>query len=259
MDVILFAGQSNMQGQTESCPDMSPVEHALEYRFLTNTLVPLRHPVGENIGDLLRAAAYGNGSLVPSFCKAYVQKTGKEVTAVSIARGDTTIAQWHPTDSYHRARMAVRKAQEALRAVKESGKEVERVYFVWLQGESDALASTPQDWYRDGVIALRNLFAREVGIDQFCIIRVGKFANDDRDFPIMRAQEELGTMDGYTLLTRATGICTKDPERYINPYYRMHLSNAGMELVGTRAGEALANLRMGLPIELEEEPYDELK
>ena len=76
MDVILFAGQSNMQGQTESCPDMSPVEHALEYRFLTNTLVPLRHPVGENIGDLLRAAAYGNGSLVPAFCKAYVQKTG---------------------------------------------------------------------------------------------------------------------------------------------------------------------------------------
>lgn len=259
MDVILFGGQSNMQGQTESCPIASPVENALEYRFLTNSFVPLNYPVGENIGDLLRAAAYGNGSLHPAFCRAYIQKTGKEVVAVPIARGDTTIAQWHPTDPYHRARMAVRKSQEAIRAVKEMGKEVERVYFVWLQGESDALASTPQDWYRDGVIALRNLFAREVGIDQFCIIRVGRFANDDRDFAIMRAQEELCQMDGYTMLTRATGICTKDPERYINPYFRMHLNNDAMDFVGARAGEALANLRLGLPITLEDEPYEELR
>ena len=34
MDILIFGGQSNMQGQTESLPEPNePVENALEYRF----------------------------------------------------------------------------------------------------------------------------------------------------------------------------------------------------------------------------------
>ena len=45
MDVIIFGGQSNMQGQTESLPENNaPVQGALEYRYKTNELVSLQHP-----------------------------------------------------------------------------------------------------------------------------------------------------------------------------------------------------------------------
>ena len=50
MDLIIFCGQSNMQGQTECLPyDNSAVNDAFEYRFNDNALIPLRHPVGENL------------------------------------------------------------------------------------------------------------------------------------------------------------------------------------------------------------------
>ena len=47
MDIIIFGGQSNMQGQTEGLPqDNALVQGALEYRYLTDEFIPLLHPVG---------------------------------------------------------------------------------------------------------------------------------------------------------------------------------------------------------------------
>ena len=58
MDIIIFGGQSNMQGQTGEMPPINePVEGALEYRFEGDSLIPLQLPVGEDIGgarDFLR-------------------------------------------------------------------------------------------------------------------------------------------------------------------------------------------------------------
>ena len=48
-DVIIFGGQSNMQGQSERLSENVPVKSALEYRLLTDSLVPLSNPVGEDI------------------------------------------------------------------------------------------------------------------------------------------------------------------------------------------------------------------
>ena len=40
MDVIIFCGQSNMQGQTEGLPEVNEAVYgALEYRALTNSFV----------------------------------------------------------------------------------------------------------------------------------------------------------------------------------------------------------------------------
>ena len=55
MDIIIFGGQSNMQGESESrTPGV--VAHAYEYRFLDDTIVPLENPVGE---DILRDGTRG--------------------------------------------------------------------------------------------------------------------------------------------------------------------------------------------------------
>lgn len=152
MDVIIFGGQSNMQGQTEGLPtENAPVEGAREYRFLTDELKPLAHPVGEDVcfEKWLAAAHEGGGSLVPAFCRAYVKATGREVVAIHAAKGSTTLAEWQRGTQhfYH----AERKILAGLRKARETGT-VDRVYYVWLQGESDAMIYTTEEEYYEGLL-----------------------------------------------------------------------------------------------------------
>ncbi len=254
MDMIIFSGQSNMQGQTDFCPEKTVVEGAMEYRYLTNELIPLCHPVGEDIGDaLLWGAHEGHGSLVPAFCKAYIEGTGRDVIAVHVARGSTQVCEWLPTTE--RYATLVRKVRGALEACPEKP---ERVWLAWLQGESDAIFQVTQAEYEAQLREVKNALCRDLPLDGFGIIRVGKFAGDARDLEIIRAQEALGASGEFTLLTRVTGVCTQDAQ-YLNPYVPGHYNNAGMDLIGTRAGANLARVRREMAPVLEDEPYEDMK
>ena len=87
MDMIIFGGQSNMQGQTEALPTPNePVTGAIEYRMATDTLIPLSHPVGEDLRtDALLGAHEGHGSLIPAFCGEGFY--GLKVHAAALERG----------------------------------------------------------------------------------------------------------------------------------------------------------------------------
>ncbi len=260
-DIIIFSGQSNMQGQTESCPPKTPVDGALEYRFLKDELIPLCHPVGEVVrGDLLWEAYQGKGSLIPDFCKSYIAQTGHEVVAVHAARGATQVYEWLPPKPRFQA--FVDKCTAAINKVKETDT-IGSVWLVWLQGESDALAAITTLDYKKMLIKFREAVTERIPLDGFGIIRVGKFAEavtgkTESDLRIIRAQEELCRDDDFTMLTRITGVCTQEPEKWINPHYQGHYNNAAMELIGTTAGANLARAVMGLRIQLEDEPYSEV-
>ncbi len=256
VDLIIFSGQSNMQGQTESCPCEPTVPDALEYRHLSNTLVPLCHPVGENIdGGLLLAAHEGHGSLIPDFCRAYMAESGRRVVAVHAARGATMISEWQEPSA--RFDLLVAKCRGALRAIRRT-EEVGRVFFVWLQGESDAIAGVSQADYmtrmRDFSVSLR----AALPIECFAFIRVGKFVGDARDIAIIRAQEALAASGEFLMLTRLTGVCTNDPARWISPYAAGHYNNAAMTLIGHAAGKHLGLYAMGKDFSPEAEPYPEV-
>ena len=274
MDILLFCGQSNMQGQTEKSPDAAVIKGAYEYRWLEDKLVPLQHPVGENIGDILLAAHEGKGSPVPAFCKAYTEETQNRVVAVHIAKGTTAIAEWLPEHVSGRYHIAVQKAQAAMNAVRNTQaamnavrnaqvamnavRELGKIYFIWLQGESDALAGTSQTTYEERMRYFRKNLIKDLNIDGFCIIRVGKFANDERDIAIIRAQETLCKESGFIMLTRLTGYLTQRAE-YMNPDAPGHYNNAGSELLGESAGKNLARIRMGVPVVPEEEFYGDVE
>ena len=49
IDIIIFSGQSNMQGQSEYFSDCLPIENVFEYKYLDDEIIPLGNPVGENI------------------------------------------------------------------------------------------------------------------------------------------------------------------------------------------------------------------
>ena len=253
-DVIIFGGQSNMQGQTESLPvPNEPVPDTAEYRYLTDSLIPMCHPVGETIGDsLLLGADSGHGSLIPDFCKAYCSKTGHHAVAIHAARGGTTISQWEKGTERYAA--SVRKILAGIEKTKEYGA-INKIYYIWLQGESDAIARTDTAQYMQMLTAYKNDLKQAVGIDKFCIIGVGYFCGSitwlkDRtqeegrvcDEAIMQAQVQLPKLDpDFVLLTQVCKELSLD-STYINPYAQGHYNNTAMTIIGTEAGTALADL-----------------
>ena len=223
VDLLIFGGQSNMQGQTEAELAEPPVEGAREYRILTDSLRPLRHPVGEDIGELLLGAHLGRGSLVPYFAAAYIAETGKERYAKTI---------------------------EKIGAAKRKCSGIEKVYYIWLQGESDALAATEEKSYRESLVRYKNDLKADAGIDSFMIIEVGYFASHfggrEKDEKIMRAQEEVcREEEDFVLLTDITKKLSLD-ERYTNPEAVGHYNNAAMKIIGETAGKAAARYRKGV-------------
>ncbi len=258
-DMIIFSGQSNMQGQTERLPDdNAPVENALEYRLGGDRLIPLRHPVGEDIDTggrvfepdwakqretLARSALLsswkGNANMVPAFCRTYAAQTGRRAVAVHAAKGSTVLADWMPGGASYA--MLCRKAEGARRLAGP-----ERAFFVWLQGESDAIIGTSKEAYKAGLIHLKDSLKADLGIERFGVILVGEFVGDARGRVIMDAQREACREDGdFLMLTTITETLTRDV-RYMNPFVGGHFGCAGQELIGTEAGRALAAYARGL-------------
>ena len=257
IDVIIFGGQSNMQGQSECLTETEIVNNAYEYKYLTDELVGLQNPVGENItyerapGDfvdkntianewlsknVLGASCYGHTNLVPEFVRAYIGEDDTKVMAVHAAKGSTLAEQWLPgTPGYN---MLVEKASKAIDKAKESY-EIGRIFFVWLQGESDAIYRHSKDYYKEKLYAIIDGLKKDLGIEKFGIIRVGRFTNDERDFEIINAQDELANEgNDFVMLTRITTKLNQMPE-YMQADVPGHYNAKGLELIGREAGLAL--------------------
>lgn len=246
-----------MQGQSECLTENDVVNDAYEYKWLTDELLPLKNPVGENItyfmdrGDdvtpetnipswlkehALGAACYGNTNLVPSFCRTYTDITKRQVLAVHAAKGSTRISEWLPEAPIYD--VLIRKARGAIQKVNP-----ERTFFVWLQGESDAIASVAKDDYKADLHVLCDALKADLGINLFGIIRVGRFTNDDRDLEIISAQDEICREDeDFVMLTDiATELNQKD--EYMNPNIKGHYNAKGLELLGNAAAKTLGKIK----------------
>ena len=257
MDVIIFSGQSNMQGQSETLSEHDIVKDAYEYKWLNDELLPLKNPVGENITyfmdqgydvtpethipswlkeHALGAACYGNTNLVPSFCRTYTEITKRQVLAVHAAKGSTRISEWLPEAPIYD--VLIRKARGAIQKVPPA-----RTFFVWLQGESDAIASVAKDDYKADLHVLCDALKADLGINLFGIIRVGRFTNDDRDLEIISAQDEICREDeDFVMLTDiATELNQKD--EYMNPNIKGHYNAKGLELLGNAAAKTLGKIK----------------
>ncbi len=261
-DIIIFGGQSNMQGQSECLLNGYAAEGCMEYLYITDSLVPLKNPCGEYIkidgsvgeefkGDLianedefikwlnsiaLGASFEGGTNMIPAFCKSYRKECGNNVVAVSAAKGSTRLIKWLEGSKEHE--ILIKKASAAI------GKcnRINKIYFVWLQGESDALSSVSAKEYEEKLIEFKNQLKQKLGIDKFAIIRVGRFTNDDRDLEIIKAQEAVCCNDSdFVMLTRITTSINEKAE-YMNPVFRGHYSAKGLEYIGEVAGATLARL-----------------
>ena len=257
MDILIFSGQSNMQGQSEALTDTVPVKGALEYRLFEDKLIPLKNPVGEDVttegtkGEAgsdgtelslwlnrhaLGAAWCGCDNLVPSFCRAYIRECGHPVAAVHAAKGSTVIADWLPgSDCYG---MLVRKSRAALKKTAEIS-DVGAVFFIWLQGESDAIEGCSSPEYKKRILRLADSLKKDLNIEQFAVIRVGRFTEDERDLAVMNAQSEVCSENPlFIMLTEKAAEMCGEP-KYMNPHVGGHFSAEGFAALGDEAGSTL--------------------
>ena len=215
---------------------------------------PLANPVGERIQEgLLSRSDSGHGSLVPSFCKEYVKNTKGQVLAIHCARGDTSIAEW--LKGTPRFDALIEKAKSGIKKAKKNY-DIDKIYFVWLQGESDALKFTGTQAYLDMLKVFKNDLKEQLSIDKFAIIKQGYFCvvapwmkepkqqKKKSDKEIMRAFDIAPKIDNDFVLL--TSICKRLSmnKKYINPNAVGHYSNLGMKVIGTKAGRKLAKLRI---------------
>ena len=247
-----------MQGQTEVLSENEIVENAFEYKFLGNEFVPLRNPVGEDIcydgtcGEVysdkvvpyewhithaLGSSSSGHTNLVPSFCRSYIKHTRSNVIAVHAAKGSTDITCWLPPA--REFSMMLTKAKAAiLKANAEFS--VRHVFFVWLQGESDAIISRSKAEYKEKLSLLGQILKDELSVEKFGLIRVGKFTRDERDLEIINAQDEICLEDEFFLmLTDAAFQFCEECGEMMNPLVGGHYSAAGLESLGALAGDTL--------------------
>lgn len=255
-DILIFGGQSNMQGQTELLSETEIVENAFEYRWLKDSLVPLCNPVGENVTfektqgldidecsdqsswlsmHALGRSCKGRTNMVPNFCRAYLENNDKTAIAIHTAKGSTEIADWIDTKAYE---ILVEKSRAGIKNAKDNY-EVENIFFIWLQGESDAILKTGKEKYKERMYKLNNTLKADIGIDKFCVIRVGRYTENEYDIAIIEAQDEVcAECDDFLMLTCEATELNKIP-RYMNPEIGGHYSAMGQEKLGKLAGDKL--------------------
>jgi len=263
MDIIIFGGQSNMKEQTECLSENKVVENAFEYKFLSDSFVPLKNPVGEDIGydfketfvykkdsdfktwietTALGSACYGYTNMVPQFCRKYIEITGEKILAVHAAKGSTMVKEWLPPDK--RFEVFIRKLTSAKEKLINKGETIGKIYFVWLQGESDAIFETSKAEYKEMLTKLNLILKENIGINKFGIIRVGRFTNDSRDDEIINAQSEIcNENEDFLMLTEIATELNKQKE-YMNPEVAGHYSAKGLEKLGFEAAKTLGNYRI---------------
>ncbi len=266
VDLVLFAGQSNMAGRGNYTAyanadnvTLSVAEgHGYEYRAISDpyTLHNIAEPFGysENKTGGVNDGNMKSGSLVSAFVEAYYAQTQRPIVAVSSSKGGSVINEWaqdNTTTNYYSDTVArMQSAKEYL--TYSSNYTIKGVYVVWLQGESDgdggSNATTDTTEYINKLDAIFQGFATDFGAGQCFVISIGNYGNVDatdyeaknsRYTAIREAQENYCEKidNNATLISKyMNGVMQQYLRADANDQYYVHLTMPGYKLVGTDAG-----------------------
>ncbi len=222
MDLIVFAGQSNMAGRGILTPEeaeaaansktarkqendgtllwgalrwnAAPVAETagLEFRAVSDPtrLYPIEEPFGrnENRPDAIDDGTLKIGSMVSAFVQHYHEKTGRQVLAVSASKGGTSTARWCEA----LADDAAERLRAALRFCREQQIAVERIWVLWCQGETDGDLGTTAEQYRENFGQIWNKL-REAGAQTCFLIQIGHFnyVQYPEGMPVQKGAKEM--------------------------------------------------------------------
>lgn len=246
VDLIIFAGQSNMSGPGDTALIPALTEGAgYEYKSVTapKSLKVITEPFGktENSGNL-NDGNFKTGSLVTTFVNSYYEQTGVPVVAVSATRiGSSTT--WWKNGLMSETSQRCKKAASYL---KKRQIKIRHRYVVWFQGESDGLNAITEETYINNMNDIYKYLKKQNKIENFFVIRIGKYIP-------MEEETEQGTMvQGNTfdtIIKAQTNLCiSHEPFVLVSVkaaslhewyYYPdgIHLTQYGLNILGYEAGK----------------------
>ncbi|MDE6312178.1 MAG: Ig-like domain-containing protein [Lachnospiraceae bacterium] len=245
VDLIIFAGQSNMSGGGNAALAPTVIPGAgYEYRSVTapNSLKAITEPFGkkENSGNL-NDQNYKQGSLVSSFVNAYYRKTKVPVVAVSATRIGSSTFFWKDT----LVKEAEERYKKANSYLKKRKLKIRHRYVVWYQGEAEGIYKVPGGVYSDNMKEIEKYFHQNCKIEKFFVIRIGKYFGTEFQSDtsanlydeIIRMQTKLClTDDNFVLVSvKAASFQRED----YNPE-GLHLNQKALNRLGTDAGKNTA-------------------
>jgi Carbohydrate esterase, sialic acid-specific acetylesterase len=207
--LFLIAGQSNAVGQGDSLRSVRcQLNTAFEYKSVTDSLVLLADPVGE---DAHHFQAAKTGSIAPAFARSYSEYTGNKVIIISSARGGSScheeaelkdLGTWAKQGElllFPEAAEKIKKATNKVHAPL-SG-------IIWLQGERDANAINSKHItereYEDSLADLIKRFRQNFGaLLPFYIVETGFYHNHPREGfdAVRKAQRQIANETPFVYL-----------------------------------------------------------
>jgi len=244
VDLIVFAGQSNMSGHggdPELAPEVVPGAGA-EFRSVSDPtkLYRIAEPFGiyENT-EIMNDFYLKRGSLVSSFVNTWYAETGTPVIAVSASKGGMPSTYWASDAVCGEVENRFRSAKLWL---EENGYIVKNQFLLFLQGESDVLEQVSDEQYLTDI----NVFSTRLfnaGIDKFLMIRIGRVKGRTAAFKrIADLQTELCRTDPRFVLVST--ILSGIGDDHMTDAY--HYDQAALNLLGedaARNGAFFANNR----------------
>lgn len=242
VDLIVFAGQSNMtgRGSLSGIPRL-PEGAGYESRTVTHagSLSPLKEPFGMGQDrNSLNDSGLRTGSMVTAFVQAYYQKTQTPVVAVSATVTGSGCVSWS-TIHYKEVAARVKQAKKALKA---KGLKVENCYLVFMQGENDGFAGTSQSFYKKRITQMFHNLQKACPVEKCLLIRIGSYAKDpDLYKDIVKAQTDLCRNNQDFVLVSLKAASFKAG------YYQedgIHLTQKGLNILGKEAGTNAAAYKL---------------
>lgn len=240
VDLIIFAGQSNMSGcggDASLAPEVSE-EAGMEFRAVSDPtkLYKISEPFGaneNNLSGLFEKPGGKKGSLVSAFINEYYSRTNTQVIAVSASRGETAMSQWLDASIQNDvvSRLIVSKDW-----LEYNGYTINHIYMVWLQGESDALKRVSQDTYKTDLDNfVRPLFAS--GLEKVFIITPGRTIDEKEIYSnVVNAQLTVSKESPYYAL--ATNALSSVSTEYMTDIY--HYNQHVLNMLGKFSAESVA-------------------
>lgn len=193
VDLIIFAGQSNMSGYGGDATQIPELLEGAggEFRAVSDPtcLYTIVEPFGyyENT-EVMNDFHMKRGSLVTAFVNAYYEKTGVPVVAVSASKGGMSSSYWASDAVCEEVVNRYRTAYEWLNG---NGYRVRFKYLVFLQGENNVIEKIPTEQYQSDIYKFSQALYQE-GLDKFFLIRIGgEKQNPDAFNDLIALQTEL--------------------------------------------------------------------
>jgi hypothetical protein len=240
VDLIVFAGQSNMMGHGDAAKAPDLIEGAAyEYKSVTdkNSLSDLKEPFGykQDSGNLVNGQ-YCTGSMVTAFCNAYYNETGTPIVAVAASKLGSGSVGWSTV--YYKD--VEQRIKQSVKAVKKMGLKIDHCYLVWMQGENDVCAGTSTKQYVKRIGGMLKKITKDTAVEKCMLIQTGKLvynmgAGDLADpEPILAAQLQI--CEKYDQVILISSKAAKVGQRYYQADL-LHFNQKGLNAIGKDAGK----------------------